>query len=293
MTDQPVEQTADKTIATGATAGGDVPQTWPDSWRQEILGGEEYIKSNADASKELERLQNFKSPNDIYKSFRSIEKEFSKRAPRMEFKEGMSEADLAKYRQQEGIPNSPKEYKLEFDNGLVVGENDKPLVDGFLDYAHKKNMPESYVKSAIEWYLSDAENSSAKMAQMENDHKLQTLSSLKAEWGPEFQGNINAINELFIDAPEIKDILLTARGPDGLPIGNVDSVIRWAVGLSKKVNPMASFTLPGGENGFKALESRLGELKNIMTTDRERWFKSPDLQSEYDELVAKRDAVKR
>jgi hypothetical protein len=162
-----------------------------------------------------------------------------------------------------------------------------------MEYAHGKNMPEGHARNVIEWYLNDAEQSNEQQAQRANDMKLETMSSLKAEWGPEFTGNINAIDELFVDHPDIKDILLEARGEDGLPIGNNAAIVRWAVDQAKKANPLATFTLPGGENGIKALDSRLGELKDMMTNDRQKWFKSPELQSEYDDLITKRDKVKR
>jgi len=292
MSEAAPEATPDQTPAAsteGTILSGDTitpvaaPQTWPDTWRNDLAG---------DDSKELERLGRFSSVNEIYKSFRSMESEFSNRpAARIEFDAEMPDNKMEEYRKQEGIPATAKDYNLDFDDGLVIGETDKPLVDGFLEFAHSKNMPEAHAKEAVRWYLEDQVKGEEEYNQKVADGRHETLALLKAEYGPEFDGNINAMNELYVNHPEIKDVLMGAIGSDGLPIGNNDQVVRWAIDLAKQLNPAATVILPGGESGQKGLESRINEIEQTMKTDRDAYDRDQSMQDEYEDLLDKRDRL--
>ncbi|MEJ2419937.1 MAG: hypothetical protein P8Y45_24070 [Exilibacterium sp.] len=217
------------TIAGGGT-GPEVtaPQDWPDNWRNLLAGEDE---------KSLKQLERYQSPNDVWKKTRNLEVEFSKRKPRLEFDPEMPAEKLAQWREQEGIPESADKYKLEYDDGLTIGEDDKAEVDEYLKYAHEKNIPESHVKESVRW-------------------------------------------------------LFDAIDDQGMRLGDNEHIVKWAVDVIKKLNPAATFTLPGGESGIQAGENRLKELKTVMTTDYRRWMQSPDLQKEYDDLVSRMSAVK-
>lgn len=293
MSEAAQQQTLDTSIAQGGEHGTPVetPQTWPSTWREELLGGQSAIEGNEAAAKEFERLKRMSSPGDLWKSYRNLEAKLSTQQPRIEYDPDMPENKLAEWRKQEGIPASPKDYKLEFEDGLVVGELDQPKIDSFLEFAHQNNIPESHVKSAVKWYIDSQSQESEGFQQKVADQKHETLAMLKAEWGPEFTGNINAIGELFVDNPEIKDILMGARGADGLPIGNNDQVVRWAVNLAKQINPAATFTLPGGEGGVKGLENRIKEIETMMRKDPDSYYKDQSIQKEYEDLLDKQERL--
>lgn len=260
------------------------PQTWPENWRQELAGEDQA---------EIERLSRFQSPNDIYKSFRNMEAEFSKRSPRIEYDPEMPEEKLAEYRKQEGIPATPKDYNLEFESGLVIGEEEKPFVDSMLEYAHKQNVPESHVKSMLEWYYTDREAQNEAYDQKIADHRYQSQQQLKAEWGGEYTGNINAINELFVDNPELHDIIMRAVDSDGLPIGNRPDVIKWAASVGKQLNPTATF-IPN-EGDVSSIQGRISEIESWMHSSdiatREKYFKNESVQKEYEDLLAKQEVI--
>jgi hypothetical protein len=280
---QPAAQPAEQpTIANGGGLDAPaVPQTWPDDWRTKIAGDDE---------KELKRLERMNSPQDIYKAYRNMESEFSKRQPKLEYAPDMPEEKLAEWRNQEGIPETPDGYNLEFDDGLVIGENDRATIADFTKFAHENNLPESAVKAAIRYDLERVANAEKEWQQKNHDFQVENLAQLKTEWGPEYQGNLNAINELFTDHPEIKDVLFEATDSEGLQIGNNASLVRWAVDVAKKLNPTATLVFPGGEGGMKGAESRLAELKAQMGT--EQWYKNPALGKEYEDLLTRLDAAK-
>lgn len=279
-------------LSNGDPSPAIVEPIWPEQWREHLLGGPDAIKDDQEAVKELERLQKtFKAPNDMYKSFRAMEKEYSKRAPRIEFDPEMPEDKLQQYREQEGIPGRWQDYDLTFENGLTVGEDSKDEINNFLEYAHGKNMPNAAVKNAVEWYLDSRKTLDDQYGEQAYEQKMETERSLRAEWGPEYKANMNAIKELFVDHPEVESKIMRALGEDGFVIGNNRDILGWAVDIAKKLNPLATMTLPGNESGVKNLEARLAELKAIMRDDREGWYRDPALRKEYEELIEKRDAL--
>mgnify|MGYP000100175251 CR=1 FL=1 len=54
----------------------------------------------------------------------------------MKLSEAPTDEELAEYRKANNIPEAPDKYDLTFDSGLVIGKEDKPIVDSFLKYAH-------------------------------------------------------------------------------------------------------------------------------------------------------------
>ena len=258
--------------------GSDTPvaPAWPDDWRVQMAGGND---------KDLKRLEGLGSPQDVWSKYRNMESEFSKRQPRLEYSSDMPEAKLSEWRKQEGIPESADKYDFTYDDGLVIGEADKPFVDEFAKFAHENNLRGSEVKQAVRWYMERQANEAQEYAQKNHDYQVNNLAELKQEWGAEYKGNINAIGELFVDHPEIKDLLFESTDGDGMRIGNNAQLVRWAVDIAKRLNPTATLVFPDGESGIKGAEARIAEIERMMGTPE--YYKNPALGKEYDDLVSK------
>lgn len=258
-----------------------VQQTWPDDWRIHLAGNDE---------KELKRLETLSSPQDVWKKYRNMESEYSKRQPRLEYSADMPAEKLAEWRKQEGIPDAPDKYDLQFEDGIVIGEADKPFIDEFTKYAHENNLPNKAVKDSVRWYMERQAVEQEQLEQRNYDFEVQNNAELMKEWGAEYKGNINAINELFVDNPEIKDLLFGSRDSEGLRIGNNAKLVRWAVDIAKRLNPTATLVFPEGQGGIKGAENRLAELKGMMGT--ENWYRNPALGKEYEDLLTRLDKAK-
>lgn len=258
-----------------------IQQTWPDDWRIHLAGNDE---------KELKRLEQLSSPQDVWKKYRNMESEYSKRQPRLEYSPDMPAEKLAEWRKQEGIPDAHDKYDLQFDDGLVIGEIDKPFIDEFTKYAHDNNLSNKAVKDSVRWYLERQAAEQEQIEQKNYDFQVQNNAELMKEWGAEYKGNINAINELFVDNPEIKDLLFESMDSEGLRIGNNAKLVRWAVDIAKRLNPTATLVFPEGQGGIKGAENRLAELKSMMGT--ENWYRNPELGKEYEDLLTRLNKAK-
>jgi hypothetical protein len=258
------------------------PQTWPDNWRQEMAGNDE---------KELKRLERMKSPADVYKSYREIEKLKSSFTPIPKKPTAESTPEEVKaYRDHLGIPETFDKYDLSFDDGTAVGEDLMPQVNGFLQYAHEHNIPPEFVKGPLKFFLDDVAREKEAIAERNDEARIEGSAKLRAEWGnAEYKGNINAIQSLFTDAPEgTMDRLLNAADSSGLKFANNADNIRWLVGLAKTINPTASL-LPAGANDAAGIETELAKLQSQMNShdsvERNKYWKDQKAQSRYLELT--------
>lgn len=253
------------------------PQTWPDNWRQEMAGNDE---------KELKRLERLKSPAEVYKSYRELEKIKSSftPAPKAPGKDSTPE-EIKAYREHLGVPEDPKGYDLTFDDGTAIGDDVMPLVEGYLKFAHENNMPPEQVKSSLKWYMDDIAQQQEQLKVINDEARINGITDLKAEWGGEFKGNMNAIQSLFTEAPEgVMSSLLGATDASGLKFANNPDNIRWLVSLAKTINPTASL-LPAGANDEASIDTELDKLKNLMNSkdpaERNKYWKDPKAQERF------------
>lgn len=253
------------------------PQTWPDNWRHEMSGGDE---------KQLKILERFNSPLDVGKSWFEAQKVISSRKPAIE-KPGANATpeQIAAYRQSIGVPDDPSGYSLDFEDGTVIGEDIKPQIDGYLKFAHESNLPPDVVKSNIAWFMKDVQAQQEQLKIANDEARIEGTAALRAEWGAEFQGNMNAVHALFVDAPEgVMNELLTSAGPDGLKFANKADNIKWLVSLAKKLNPQATLVPPGPDQAG-SIDAEIEKITKIMNSpdkaERDKYWGNESMQKRF------------
>ncbi len=280
----PVEENpapVETNILNDDTPAPEVPQTWHDNWRQDMAGGDE---------KELKRLERMKSPTDVYKSYRELEKMKSSFTPppKAPGEDGTDE-DWAAYRESIGVPADPTGYDLNFDDGTAIGDDVMPHVEGYLKYAHENNMTPDQVKSNLKFFMDDIVQEQERLSVANQEAKINGKAELKAEWGAEYQSNLNSIQSLFTDAPEgVMESLMGAAGSDGLKITNNPDTIRWMVGLANQINPTASL-LPAGANDEAGINAELEKLTAMMNSsdpvEKNKYWKDEKMQARFLQLT--------
>ncbi len=256
------------------------PQTWPDDWRENMSGGDE---------KYLKQLQRLNSPLDLSKSYFEAQKKISSYKPVVE-KPGPDATPeaLKAYRDSIGVPEDPSGYSLDFDDGTVIGEDIKPQLDGFLQFAHESNMAPDAVKSTLSWFMKDVESQQEQIKLANDEAKINGIAELKSEWGAEYQGNINAIQSLFTNAAEgTLDNLLNSSGPDGLSFSNNPDNIRWLASLAKQLNPTATLVPPGPDQAG-SINAEIEKIQKMMNspdaTERNKYWKDDKMQERFAQL---------
>lgn len=199
-----------------------------------------------------------------------------------------SPEDVAAYRQANNIPETADKYQINLSDGLIIGENDRPIVDKFLEYAHKNNMPTSLVNGLISQQLSiqDEMIQQRAAADRESLTKAREVLSSNDVWGSETNLNINLIHGLLDGAPAgVKDQLVNGRLADGTPIFNDPSTLQWLASIAREANPVATVVPSSGSNGMQSIDNEIKAIENARVTDPNSYWKDQKVQDRYGALL--------
>ncbi len=275
----------DSASGDAAADSGDT-KTAEGDWRVKLANGDE---------KELKRLARFASEADVYKAYRELEKkkdsgEFKRPYP----KDGTPE-DVSQWRKENGIPDAPEKYELSFENGLVIGEDDKPYIDKFLTEMHGKNASPEQVKAAIATYYNIIGEQQAQMAENDSTFKNTSLDELREEWGGDFKKNLAAVNNLLGSLPEDTRLAFeTARSADGKLIGNDPAIIKWLASTAYELNPAAAVMPSSVSNTGAAISDEIASIEKLVGDKTSAYWKGPEankMQARYLELLTAREKI--
>lgn len=282
----------DKPLAAGGGKTDDkveTPANWPSNWREIMAGGND---------KFLATLNRFDSPANVFKSWANMRQqrdtgEVVRAKPEGDPNDPVFQREMNEWRAQAGIPEKPEGYLDKVPDGLVFGENDKPLLDGFLKDMHAKDVPPAYVHEALRWYKANEERIVNDRAEADRQHRAVAEDNLRAEWGPEYRPIMNGVHALIstYGSQDLAEELYSARLADGTPLGDHPSFLKFMAALNREINPTGTVA-PAGKTQAQALDDRIGELKKMMSDKNSDYWKGPNrdaLQAEYRGLIEQRD----
>jgi hypothetical protein len=291
------EEAKAPTVITPGTAGADAasvaprnaPQAapadyWPADWREKLAGEDR---------RALEQLKRHGSPADLWKKARALEQKLSSGEYRRDLPKAATPEQLAAWRIERGVPETPDGYRIELPDGVVLGEADKPVVDAFTAAMHGKNWDNAKVNEALGWYYGEQERQLAVRAEKDAEYKQEVEAELRADFGAEFTPNLNAVKNLLASMPEgAADNFLAGRLADGRRIGDSPGVIKWLAKISRKLNPTATLIPAGSGRGGKGAADRIAEIEKLMGDHTSAYWRGPQaapMQQEYRDLVEARD----
>lgn len=262
----------------------DIP--WPEDWRARMANGDE---------KELKRLERFAAPADVFKSYRAIEQRISSGELKANkpFPDKGSDQEKSEWRKEHGIPEAPEKYDLDLGNGVVVGEDDKAVVDSFLKRAHSSNMSASAVKEAVKWWYDEK---AARVKQAEEafaDRTKATEDELRVEWQGDYRRNLSIVNG-FLDSrvsekSEMKGLIQRAVQTNA-------EFAKFMAGIAMEMNPTATVVPGDGANAASAIEDEIAVLEKKMrdkTSDYWKGSSAEKNQARLRDLYRARDSRKK
>lgn len=284
--------TGGATGAPGATGPGPAGTdgAWPTDglppdYRARMLKGLEGDDLRA-ATNILERLG---SPADIVKKLLSQERTLSQ--PRKAAKPGKDAKpeELAAWRKENGVPDAPDKYEIKLPDGKVLGDADKAVLKDFAPALHEAGLSNEQMSTVVDRYLSIVEAETNKMVETDATNRATNEAALRAEWGSDFQRNLNAISVIMQDAPKgMSDQLLNGRLADGRKIGDTPEVLKFLSGLALQAVPAATL-LPNDMPNGATLVSEIAAIEQKMKTDIAGYFKDPVMQKRYADLLQARE----
>lgn len=218
----------------GATGAQPAAGTWPDDWREQLVGSDEKL---------LKRLGRYASPRDVANALIAAQNRISSGELRPALKENATAEEIAAYRAESGIPPEPTGYPMP--DGILFGEDDKPFIESFLKSMHGINAHPGFVTEALKWYHADREAQIEALVAQDDQHRIATVEAMVAHWGTDNDRNKNMVNALINSAPpEIAAKLKGARGPDDRALLNDWGMLEWLHSVAHQINP-ASTVVPG------------------------------------------------
>jgi hypothetical protein len=278
-----VETPAAVVVGTPATEPAkEIAADWREDWRDVMAAGDE---------KERARLDRFRSPVDVYKSARELEKKMSSGAVKAKLADDATPEQLAAWRKDNGVPEKPDGYLEKLPNGLVIGDEDKPMIESFLADVHGENAPPAVVAKALDWYYRQQESQITEQSAKDKAFQQASEDALRAEWGAEFRGNVNSIQSFLDTAPStddgtpLKGLIMGARLADGTMLGNNPAALKWLASLAQDANP-SGFIAPGqGLSQVDGIAEEKAKIEDRMRTDRQGYYRDEKMQARYRALL--------
>lgn len=280
------------TLIEGAGEGGEggpTPGDWPDNWRDIASGGDQKTK---------QYLSRYASPANVVKALMATRQKMSagdliRAKPEGDPNDPQVKQALQEWRAQANVPETPDGYLEKVPDGLVFGDADKPILEGFLQDMHAKDAPPAFVHSALQWYKGFEQKQAEEQAVADKSRRARADDDLRSEWGPEYRPNLNgAIDMLKTHGPEgLADRLFSARMADGTLFGDDPDTLRFLVALNRQINPHGVIPTPDSPQG-KAMISEMETIRKAMGDSNSDYWRGPkdasgetQMQRRYRELT--------
>lgn len=256
----------------------------PADWRKALAGDDE---------KALALLERIPSQKDLFKSWMEQKALIAAGKHKDPLPKDATPEQIAEYRKANGIPEKAEDYYATLPEGMVFGEDDKPGVTKFLNDMHALNAPPAMVSKALEVFMAAQEEAAQTRSDLDISARDQTAEALRAEWGPDYKANVNAMSG-FVKAniPEADQAnFLNARMGDGTPVFSHPGMVKAFAQLGRTLNPTGTTTPGGGMDKLDAIEDAIKGYEKRMATDRANWFKDNKAQAHYRELLTARERM--
>jgi hypothetical protein len=298
-TEQETNTAAGNSEETTTTAGAETDDKesntkgyWPSDWKERYVDKltDKAGKPLDETAKEkmMKRLARYASPRAAMDAMIAAQNKISSGMTKIPGKDATPE-EIAQYRQDMGIPEEAKGYDLTLGEGMVIGDEDKEMVDGFLQVAHDGNYTQQQVTDGLNWYYQTQENAIAARHEADATHRASAEEELRSEWGPEYQANRNLMaNYLSTDFDEgVAELITGARLADGTPLANHPDILRGFVAKARAANPLGAL-VPG--TGTKQHEQMIDEIAALEKKMKDGALQGKD-QDRYLKLISLRDKI--
>lgn len=267
--DQGADKTADKTDAT------------TDDWRTRLSGGDD---------KRLRHLGRYQSETAFVEA--ALKDREAARNALKPLGDEPTDEEVAAYRKTFGVPDKPEGYLEKLSDGLVVGDDDRPIVDEFLNAMHKTNAPANVTAAALETYYAIVEKQESEIAERVATAKREAEDDLRNEWGGDYRRNVNITQSFLQTLPaEVQEVIGGGFDGKGIPLGNNAAVLRWLAGLALESNPLATVVPGTGANQASAIADEIKKIEDVMRTSRSTYNRDEGMQARYRELLGARDKL--
>ena len=252
-----------------------------DKWRERMAG--------EDADK-VERLQRYQSPKALAEALFAAQDKIRSGSLKAQLPKDANEQEIVEYRKANGIPETPAGYLEKLPDGLVIGEDDKPIFESFVASLHAENADPKIAHAAVKWYNDFVEQQEAAVTEADTAAKRATEDALRLEWGSDYRTNINVLQSYLDTMPAaISEVLRDARDSGGKALFNDPEFVQWLVGHAREVNSVSTLVGAGGSPPGKSLDDEISGIEKFMRTNRADYNRDQKMQDRLLQLYGARE----
>jgi hypothetical protein len=260
-----------------------VTPDWPQDWRNKLAGADDKD------GKVLKQLERFASPGDLLRSYNELQAKLNSGQLKTPLPENPTPEQLATYRKDNGIPEAADKYDLTLKDGLVVGEQDKPIINNLLGIMHQHNLPQGVVSDILAAYYQQEKSYLTTLETQTAENHRQTEDILRKDWGDEYRPEVNRIENLLNTfSPEAQAAIQFGRDDKGMPLLDNPHFLRDMAVQARIINPVSTVVAGGGANQMTSVETELAQIQGMMGDRESKYWKGPEadkLQARCRELL--------
>jgi hypothetical protein len=259
---EPNPAVIERSTPTNGAAGES--QASDESWRNMLSGGDENL------GKELAR---YKSATDVGKELLRQKQELSKGPRILTLSKDAKPEQIAEYRKAYGVPETAEGYDIKAPDGYQAPAAESALVAQFAKTMHAQHAPPGTVKSAVDFYRQATAQQMQAMNKADVDRKTEWQSSLKTEFGKDYEPYVASANaylhQHFEDNQDGLRELVNARLANGGKLGDNPVFIKMMVDGALKAGLTDRIEASDIENaGGKSLAEQQADIEKLQFKDR-------------------------
>jgi hypothetical protein len=260
---------ADSKTILGDQGSDDNPSPQFD-WRQETINalGPDHAER---AEKWLGRYNSF---SEFVRANDALRSEMDKRVAVPG--EDAPEEDVDKFYKRLGWPDSPDGYgDVQLPEGIEVSEELEAQAAHLHKFMHEARVPKQIAERLTKTYFEQAAADAERRMSDAQEQQAKGLEELRAEFGPDFEQNVNMARSLLNGqfSEETRKLLMTARLEDGRLIGSEPSVI-------KDLSKLARMFQEDGRRMQPLSDEDRGSLEAQIEQTRQKWLDKGVLPSD-------------
>ncbi len=240
-----------------------------------------------DDPKSAIEMERFDSPLAYAKSFKEAQATISSG----KLKDALpgadaTEDDITAYRVANDIPLEVEGYYKDMPDGLILGEDDKPVADVFMNALHKENAPPALGHALISAYNDFKESEQDAEAELDSMQAKEATDALRETWRGDYRQNINAVETFFKRefGEEDAEQLMAGRYLDGRHFMNNPTVLEVFARVERVLNPMVALHHVGDVTQEQSAKEEEAKILKFMRTNRPEYNKDMEMQKRLREL---------
>jgi hypothetical protein len=269
----------------GATPAADYPADWRERNARAIAGKDEKL-----FEKTLAKLKRFVSPENVTKwGFEADAKIRSGQFKRTAPGEDATPEELAEWRKEAGIPDTPDKYEIGMPGGAEPSEADKAVLDHFKGVFHKHNIPPAEAKGLVDDFYAHQAELAAARREAARDTLINNRAALKSEFGADYGRNV-ALAKSWLDGvaggEEGRNTLANLPLADGTTLGDNPAFVKLVVQAAlAQGDDGALAQAEFGAGGGGGLQTQYDALIK-MSVDQPDEYAKPENQKKVMQLAA-------